>query len=84
MALPGARGGLTTRRGRHGQCGKVAAIAQAQDAGRVSNRFPAAELLVLVVGLATMGATELAPAPDPALRRRTVTQAVELLTKDEA
>jgi len=62
---------------------KVAAIAQAQEAGRISRRFPAGELLVLVVGIATLGATEFAPAPDPAVRRRTIIEAVELLTKDE-
>lgn len=62
---------------------KVAAIAEAQEAGRISRRFPPAELMALIVGLATMGATDFAPAPDPALRRRTITQAVELLTKDE-
>jgi AcrR family transcriptional regulator len=63
---------------------KVAAIARAQEAGRISRRFPAGELMALVVGLATLGAAELAPAPDPAVRRRTIIEAVELLTKDEA
>jgi AcrR family transcriptional regulator len=65
--------------------GKVAAIAKAQRDGRVSDRFPAAELMVLVTGLSVLGAPDLAMTrpDDIAQRRRTVVEAVRMLTKGE-
>ncbi|MFE9190784.1 TetR family transcriptional regulator [Micromonospora sp. NPDC007208] len=63
---------------------KTAAIAAAQHAGRVSDRYPAEELLLLVVGLSMLGSAELAPAPDAealASRRRTVIDAVARLVR---
>jgi len=64
---------------------KVDAIAAAQRAGRISDRFPAAELLVLVTGLAVLGSPELAMTPTAgprglATRRRTVVESVRILT----
>ncbi|MGZ6617134.1 MAG: TetR family transcriptional regulator [Solirubrobacteraceae bacterium] len=52
---------------------KIAALATAQDEGRLSKRFEAADLLALVVHLSTLGATTYATtAPDnpQAIRRR--------------
>jgi AcrR family transcriptional regulator len=65
--------------------GKIAAIAKAQRDGRVSARFPAAELMVLVTGLSVLGAPDLAMtrSGDIAQRRRTVVEAVRMLTKGE-
>ena len=62
---------------------KVAAIAEAQKDGRVSDRFPAAELMVLVTGLSILGTPDLAltRADDVAERRRTVVEAVRMLTE---
>lgn len=63
---------------------KTAAILAAQRTGRVSDRYPAEELLLLVVGLSTLGSAELAPVPDAgalANRRRTVVDAVARLTR---
>jgi hypothetical protein len=64
---------------------KVAAIAKAQQDGRVTDRFPAAELMVLVTGLSVLGAPDLAMtrSDDIAQRRRTVVEAVRMLTKGE-
>jgi AcrR family transcriptional regulator len=62
---------------------KVAAIAAAQRAGRVSDRFPAAELMVLVTGLAVLGAPFLAMTNDHEVRRRSVVDAVRTLTEGE-
>ena len=62
---------------------KIAAIAAAQAAGRISDAFPAEELMVLVTGLSVLGAPDLAltvPA-DPQRRRRTVVEAVRMLTQ---
>jgi AcrR family transcriptional regulator len=62
---------------------KVRALAEAQRAGRVTDRFPAAELMVLVTGLSILGAPDLAMtrSDDVAQRRRTVVEAVRILTK---
>jgi AcrR family transcriptional regulator len=62
---------------------KVTAIAKAQRDGRVSDRFPAAELMVLITGLAVLGGPDLpmTRADDIALRRRTVVDAVRVLTE---
>jgi|SRR4051794_7734082 AcrR family transcriptional regulator len=64
---------------------EVAAIAEAQRDGRVTERFPAAELLVLVAGLSILGAPGIAMTHvgDVAERRRTVVEAVGLLTKGD-
>jgi hypothetical protein len=68
---------------------KVAIVAAAQRAGRVSDRFPAGELMVLIFGLAVLGSPDLAPThtsgPEGlAARRRTVVETVRLLTtKDD-
>jgi AcrR family transcriptional regulator len=69
---------------------KVAAVAAAQRAGRISDRFPPEELLVLVTGLSILGSPELVlshtAGPDGlATRRRTVVESVRILTaKDES
>ncbi len=62
---------------------KVTAIAQAQRDGRISDRFPAAELMMLITGLALLGGPDLpmTRADDIALRRRTVVDAVRVLTE---
>jgi AcrR family transcriptional regulator len=64
---------------------KVRAVAEAQRAGRVTDRFPAAELMVLITGLSILGAPDLAMtrSDDIAQRRRTVVDAVRILTKGE-
>jgi AcrR family transcriptional regulator len=64
---------------------KVAAIAAAQAAGRVSGAFPAEELMVLVTGLSVLGVPDLAgtQTDDLAQRRRTVVEAVRLLTEGD-
>ncbi|MFI7547544.1 TetR family transcriptional regulator [Actinoplanes sp. NPDC049599] len=64
---------------------KAGAIAAAQRAGRISDRFPPEELMVLVTGLSILGSPDLAlthtAGPDGlAARRRTVVEAVRLLT----
>jgi AcrR family transcriptional regulator len=68
--------------------GKVEAIARAQEEGRVSRRFPADELMVMITGLSILGAPDLAmtlagDADTQARRRRTVTEAVRLLTEGD-
>jgi len=65
--------------------GKAEAIAEAQKAGRISDRFPPAELLVLVTGLSVLGAPDLAltRADDMAERRRTVVEAVRILIEGD-
>jgi AcrR family transcriptional regulator len=62
---------------------KVTAIAEAQGDGRIGDRFPAAELMVLITGLAVLGGSDLpmTRADDIALRRRTVVDAVRVLTE---
>jgi len=60
---------------------KIAAIAEAHRAGWVSDRFPAAELMVLVTGLAVLGAPYRAVTNDQELRRRFVVDAVRLLSE---
>ena len=62
---------------------KIAALAKAQQDGRVSDAFPAEELMVLVTGLSILGAPDLVltQAGDVALRRRTVVEAVRKLTQ---
>jgi AcrR family transcriptional regulator len=64
---------------------KAAAIAKAQRDGRISDRFPAEELMILVTGLSVLGAPDLpiTMAGDVARRRRTVVEAVRLLTEGE-
>ena len=64
---------------------KVDAIAKAQRDGRISDRFPAEELMVLVTGLSILGAPDLAmtQTDDPAQRRRTVVEAVRMLTEGD-
>jgi AcrR family transcriptional regulator len=64
---------------------KVAAIAAAQRAGRISDEFPAEELMVLVTGLSILGSPDLAmthtSGPEGlTARRRTVVEAVRILT----
>ncbi|MEU8233804.1 TetR family transcriptional regulator [Actinoplanes sp. NPDC048967] len=64
---------------------KVAAVAAAQRAGRISDRFPPGELLALVTGLSLLGSPNLAlthtAGPDGlAVRRRTVVESVRILT----
>jgi AcrR family transcriptional regulator len=67
---------------------KVGKIADAQRDGRIPDRFPAAELLVLITGLSILGAPDLAmtytSGPQGlAERRRTVVESVRILiTKD--
>lgn len=65
--------------------GKVEAIARAQARGEVSRTFPAEELMVLITGLSIMGAPELTMIHpgDVAERRRTVTEAVRILTQGD-
>lgn len=62
---------------------KIAAIAGAQAAGRISDAFPAEELMVLVTGLSVLGVPDLAMTlpGDPQRRRRTVVEAVRMLTE---
>ena len=64
---------------------KVAAIRAAQERKTVSDRFPADELMVLITGLAVLGASDLAitNVTDVARRRRTVTEAVRILTEGD-
>jgi AcrR family transcriptional regulator len=64
---------------------KVAAIAKAQRDGRLTDRFPAHELMVLITGLSILGAPDLAMtlSDDIAQRRRTVVEAVTILTKGD-
>jgi len=67
---------------------KVAAIAAAQQAGRVSDRFPADELLVLITGLSILGSPDLAmthtSGPQGLLRRRrTVVEGVRILIMED-
>jgi AcrR family transcriptional regulator len=65
--------------------GKIAAIAKAQKAGRVSSRFPAVDLLGLVVTLSAMWTTStpefnvLASKQSAAHRRRVIVDAVAAL-----
>jgi AcrR family transcriptional regulator len=59
---------------------KIALIAAGQKDGRISNRFPAAELMVLITGLSILGVPYLAMANDQGQRRRSVVEAVRLLT----
>lgn len=62
--------------------GKIAVIRQAQDAGRVSARFEAGELLALVIQLSLSGASVSpfpGPAMDPAVRRRSIVEAGRVL-----
>jgi AcrR family transcriptional regulator len=65
---------------------KIAAIAKAQRDGRLPDRFPAEELMVLVTGLSVLGAPDLAltRADDVAQRRRTVVDAVRMLTEGKS
>jgi len=65
--------------------GKVEAIAEAQERGEVNRTFPAGELMVLITGLSIMGSSELAMTypSDVAERRRTVTEAVRILTQGD-
>ncbi|MEV6369096.1 TetR family transcriptional regulator [Micromonospora musae] len=61
---------------------KAAAIAAAQRAGRLPDRYPPEELLLLVVALSMLGSAELAPTDGPqalSRRRQTVTDAVARL-----
>jgi hypothetical protein len=62
---------------------KIAAIAEARRAGRISDRFPAAELMVLATGSAVLGAPFLAMTNDEEVRRRSVVDAVRTLTERE-
>jgi AcrR family transcriptional regulator len=64
---------------------KVLAIEQAQRAGRISDRFPAEELLVLVAGLSMVCSPDfvLIGTNDPARHRRTVVEATRMLTEKE-
>jgi AcrR family transcriptional regulator len=64
---------------------KIEAIAAAQRDGRVGDRFPAEELMVLVTGLSILGSSDLAltRADDPVQRRRTVVEAVRMLTEGD-
>jgi AcrR family transcriptional regulator len=62
---------------------KVASIAEAQKDGRVSARFPAEDLMVMITGLTILGAPYLAVADDQEQRRRSVVEAVRLLTEGE-
>ncbi|TYC03353.1 TetR/AcrR family transcriptional regulator [Micromonospora sp. WP24] len=61
---------------------KAAAIAAAQRAGRLPDRYRPEELLLLVVALSMLGSAELAPTDGPqalSRRRQTVTDAVARL-----
>jgi AcrR family transcriptional regulator len=62
---------------------KVAAIAEAQREGRLSDRFPPGDLLVMITGLAILGVPFLAAVNDQVQRRRSVVEAVRLLTERE-
>jgi AcrR family transcriptional regulator len=67
---------------------KVEAIAAAQAAGRISTRFPAEELMVLITGLSILGSPDLAmlESSDPERRdqrRRAITDAVSTLIANQ-
>jgi AcrR family transcriptional regulator len=64
---------------------KIAAIAAAQRAGRLTGAFPAEELMILVTGLSVLGSPDLAMTrtDDMKQRRRTVTEAVRMLTQGD-
>jgi AcrR family transcriptional regulator len=62
---------------------KIAAIERAQRAGLVTDRFPAEELIVMITGLSILGAPYLAMSTDQEQRRRSVVEAVRLLTEGE-
>jgi AcrR family transcriptional regulator len=62
---------------------KIAAIAAAQKDGRVSDRFPPEDLMMMITGLSILGVPFLGPADDQRQRRRSVVEAVELLTQGE-
>lgn len=63
---------------------KIAAIDAAQRAGTVSTRFPAEEMLMLILALSVLGSSEVVPVwpgkDGLAQRRRTVTESVALIT----
>lgn len=62
---------------------KTVAIRQAQQAGRVTTQLEAGELLALVIHLSLSGASvfpSLGPSVDPTIRRRSVVEAVRVLT----
>jgi AcrR family transcriptional regulator len=63
--------------------GKVAAIAAAQRDGRIGDRFPAGDLMVMITGLAVLGAPYLAMPQDQEQRRRSIVEAVRLLIEEE-
>ena len=65
---------------------KIAAIAKAQRDGRISDRFPPEELMILVTGLSVLGVPDLpmAGVGDVAQRRRTVVEAVRTLVEGES
>ena len=65
--------------------GKVQAIAEAQERGVVSRRFPAGELMIMIVGLSILGSPVLVMTQTDNVeeRRRTVTEAVRLLTEGD-
>jgi hypothetical protein len=62
--------------------GKVAAIAEAQRDGRFGDRFPAAELIVLVTGLSALGAPDFAMPRSGDIAQRV--EAVRMLTEGES
>jgi AcrR family transcriptional regulator len=62
---------------------KIAAIAAAQRDGRVADRFPAEDLLAMITGLSVLAAPYLAATDDLQRRRRSVTEAVRMLTEKE-
>lgn len=64
--------------------GKIEAIAAAQRDGRVSDRFPADDLMVMITGLAILGSPFLAMTQDLEQRRHSVIEAVRLLTQGDA
>ena len=64
--------------------GKIEAIAAAQRDGRVSDRFPADDLMVMITGLAILGSPFLAMTQDLEQRRHSVVEAVRLLTQGDA
>jgi hypothetical protein len=62
---------------------KIAAVGRAQREGRVAQRFPADDLIVMITGLSVLGAPYLAMTNDQEQRRRSVVEAVRLLTEGD-
>ncbi len=77
------RGSLSEKAVASANRDKIAALAEAQRDGRVSDRFPPGDLMEMITGLAILGAPFLGVANDQEQRRRSVVEAVRLLTERE-